>query len=213
MDYAVEGTYRSGRYSGLIAGVVAGSATNGHLWAARLSIPAATQLTDKRRFAVIQRVLVKANTVTGYTNAQEVQLALYKLTSYTVAHSGGTGAVALTPTKKRADVPAALLTGRMAGSDQLTAGTQTIDTDSIGAMSWTELATGAAVPKGLGGVILMSTEDLIQHPLVLQDGEGLLVRNEVAQGAAGTMRLTVEIDWLETQRYPIGTYNVAKAVI
>src|SRR5512138_2323248 len=177
MDYAIEGAYRSGRYSGLIAGVAAGTGTNGHLWVCRWA--PGNSLTDKRRFAVIQRVLVKASTVTGYTNAQEVQLALYRLTGYSVAHSGGTGAVALTPTKKRSDVPTAVMTGRMAGSDQLTAGTQTIDTDSIGAMSWTELATGAAVPKGQGGTIFLSTEDLIQHPLILQDQEGLLVRNEV----------------------------------
>lgn len=211
MDNAIEGSYRTGRYSGLIAGVVAGSATNGHLWAARFSI--GTGVTDRRRLAVIQRLRVRAFTVSGYTNAQEIQLAVYKLTSYTVAHSGGTGAVALAPTKKWATFPSPLLTGRMAGSDQLTAGTQTIDTDSIGAASYAELATGAAVPKGTGADILLSTEDLIQHPLILSDAEGLLVRNEVAQGAAGSMRLVVEMDWHELQRYPVGTFSIAKAMI
>lgn len=213
MDNAIEGAYRTGAASGLIAGVVAGSGTNGHLWACRWNLPAATLLTDKRRIAVIQRLRVKATTVAGYTAAQEVRLSLWKLTGYTVAHSGGTGAAVLTPSQKYTGQPAALMAGRIAGSDQLTAGTQVLDTDPIGGCSWPELATGAAVPKGPGGEIFMSTEDLLQHPLILVSGEGLLVRNEVAQGAAGSLRLVVEMDWLELQRYPVGTFQIARAVI
>lgn len=207
MDYAIEGPYRTGRYSGLITGVVAGDGTNGHLWAARWAL--ATPLTDKRRVAVIQRLRVRAFTVTGYTAAQEVLLAVYKLTGYSAAHAGGT---ALTPDKKFVAAPAPVMTGRMAAAAQLTAGTHTIGTDSIAAASFAELAAGAAVQKGAID-ILLSTEDLIQHPLELSDQEGLLVRNEVAQGAAGTMRLVVEMDWHELQRYPVGTYGPGKGVI
>lgn len=211
MDYAIEGSYRTGRHSGLITGVAAGSATDGHLWACRWSLTAAQQLTDKRRIAVIQRLRVRAFTVAGYTAAQEVRLAVYKLTGYTAAHSGGTGAVALTPTPKRS-CPAVQMTGRMAGTDQLTAGTQTIGTDPIAVGAYAELAAAATVQKGAID-ILLSTEDLIQDPIQLAIDEGLLVRNEVAQGAGGTMRLVVEMDWHELQRYPVGTFNVAKAVI
>lgn len=212
MDYAVEGTYITGRYSGLITGVVAGDATNGHLWAARFAVPAATALVDKRRVAVIQRLRVRAFTVTGYTAAQEVLLAVYKLTGYSVDHSGGT---TLTPDKKfvgPSSSPAPLMTGHMATTAQLTAGTHVIGTDSIRAASCAELAAAATVQKGSID-ILMSTEDLIQHPLELTNQEGILVRNEVAQGAAGTMRLVVEMDWHELQRYPVGTYGPGKGVV
>lgn len=213
MDYAIEGPYRTGRYSGLITGVVAGDATNGHLWVARWAL--GTPLTDKRRVAVIQRLRVRAFTVTGYTAAQEVLLAVYKLTGYSVAHTGGT---ALTPDKKFVAAPTAggaaapIMTGRMATTAQLTAGTHVIGTDSIAAASCAELAAAATVQKGAID-ILVSTEDLIQHPLELTDQEGLLVRNEVAQGAAGTMRLVVEMDWHELQRYPVGTYGPGKGVV
>jgi len=210
MNYQVEGAYRSGATSGLIAGVTTGSATNGHIWAARWAI--GTPLTDRRRLAVIQRLRVRGFTVAGYTGAQEVRLALFRLTGFTALHTGGTGAAALTPTPKRSDMPATLMTGRIAGSDQLTAGTHVIDTDPISAGVFAELAAAATVPKGAVEMFL-STEDLIQHPIILQANEGLLIRNEIAQGAGGSMRMVVEMDWLELERYPVGTYNVAKAVI
>lgn len=216
MDYAIEGPYRTGRYSGLITGVVAGDGTNGHLWVCRWAVPSATTaLVDRRRVAVIQRLRVRAFTVAGYTAAQEVLLAVYKLTGYSAAHAGGT---ALTPDKKFVAAPtpggaaAPLMTGRMAAAAQLTAGTHVIGTDSIAAASCAELAAAATVQKGAID-ILVSTEDLIQHPIELTDQEGLLVRNEVAQGAGGTMRLVVEMDWHELQRYPVGTYGPGKGVV
>ena len=214
MDYAVEGSYKAGKYSGLITTVAAGTATAGHLWAARWSVPAATALTDKRRVAVLQRLRIRAKTIAGFTAAQEFQLALFKLTGYTAAHTGGTAEV---PEKKFTGItptlmPAPLMTIRIAAAAELTAGTHTIGTDPIASDSFAELAAGAAVPKG-GVEIFLSTEDLIQHPIMLVDGEGLLVRNEVLMGAAGTVRLCVEMDWHELQRYPVGTYNVAKSVI
>lgn len=192
-----EGAYRTGAASGLIAGVTTGSATNGHIWACRWAPTAATALQQK---ALIQRLRVRAFTIAGYTAAQEVRLALFKMTGYTVAHSGGTGAAALTPSLKRTGMPAAVMTGRIAGTDQLTAGTQTLDTDPIAGAAYAELAAAATVAKG-SLEIFLSTEDLTEHPIVLSANEGLLVRNEVAQGAGGTMRLVVEMDWLEVERY------------
>ena len=213
MDYAIEGAYRSGKYSGLITTVAAGTGTAGHLWAARWSVPAATQLLDKRRVAVLQRLRIRAKTIAGFTAAQEFQIALYKMTAYTAAHTGGSAVVA---EKKLNTMPAPLLTQRIAAAAELTAGTHTIGTDPIGADSSAELAAAATVAKG-SAEIFLSSEDLIQHPIELFDtgaaAEGLLLRNEILMGAGGTVRLTVEMDWLELQRYPVGTYNVAKAVI
>lgn len=189
-----EGAYDNGGYSGLITGIAsAGSATNGHIWALRFVAAAA----DKRRFAVIQRLRARLFTITGYTAAQEVQMALFRLTGYTAAHTGGS---AVTPSKKRTSAPTSLMTGRMASTGQLTAGTQTLDTDPIRSASYAELAAAATVPKGMVE-IFMSTEDLAEHPIVLANNEGLLLRSEIAQGAGGTGRLSVEVDWLEVERY------------
>jgi hypothetical protein len=194
-----EGAYRTGAYSGLITGVAGGSATNGHLWAVRwapTTAPAANAV-EKRRFALVTRLRARGVTIVGFTAAQEVLLALFKLTGYTAAHTGGT---ALTPSKKRAAAPTTLMTGRVANTAQLTAGTHVLDTDPIASGAFSELAAAATVPKGVADLFL-STEDLAQYPIVLAPNEGLLIRSEIAMGAGGTMRLGVEMDWLEIERY------------
>lgn len=194
-----EGSYTDGTYSGLITGVTSGSGTNGHLWAARWApaVAAGPTAIDKRRFALVSRLRVRGFTITGYTAAQEILLALFKLTGYTAAHTGGS---ALTPQKKRTAHQTSLMTGQMANTGQLTAGTQTLGTDPIRSSAFSELAAAATVPKGAVEIFL-STEDLAQYPILLAPNEGLLVRNEIAMGAAGTMRLSVEMDWLEVERY------------
>jgi len=207
MDNLIEGSYRTGKYSGLITGIAnAGDATHGHIWACRF---ASSPGTDLRQVAAIQRLRVRAFTVAGYTAAQEVQLAVFKLTGYTAAHTGGN---ALTVDKKLTGQPAPLMTGRIANTGELTSGTHTIGTDSIASASYAELAAAATVQKGAID-ILISTEDVTQHPFVLQSNEGLLVRSEIVQGAAGTMRLVVEMDWCELKRYPLASYGAAKGVV
>lgn len=211
MDTAIEGAYRVGKYSGLITTVAAGTASAGHLWTAEWLLPAATQLTDKRRVAVIQRLRVRAKTVAGFTAAQEFQLAVYKLTGVTAVHAGGS---AVAPEEKfnPTGMPNPLMAVRIAAAAELTDGTHAAPGDPIASDSSAELAAAATVGKGSVDMF-MSTEDVPQFPFVLTSGEGLLVRNEILMGAGGTVRLCVEMDWLELQRYPVGTYSIAKGVI
>lgn len=196
MNIVSEGAYRSGAASGLFTTVAAGTATAGHLWAARW----APATNDPRKVAVIKRLRATWNTIAGFTTAQEVQLQLFKLTGYTAAHTGGT---ALTPEKKqRASLmPPPLLTGRIATNAELTAGTQTIGTDPLASASFAELAAAATVPKG-SLVMQFAPDDTQGGPFVLETGEGLLIRNGILMGAVGTARLVVELDWLEVTRYP-----------
>ena len=211
MDYAVEGAYRCGRYSGLITTVAAGTDSAGHLWAAEWLLSAAQQLTDRRRVAVIQRLRVRAKTISGFTAAQEFQIGLYKLNGVTATHAGGT--VAAKEEKfNPVGMPNSLMSIRMANAAELTDGTHSALGDPLGADSYAELAAGATVPKG-SAEIFMSTEDLTQFPFVLTSGEGLLVRNEVLMGAGGTVRLCVEMDWLELQRYPVPTYSISRSIV
>jgi hypothetical protein len=49
--------------------------------------------------------------------------------------------------------------------------------------------------------IFLSQEDLDRYPVVLAPGEGLVLRNLVAMGAAGTAQIGVEVDFLEVVRY------------
>lgn len=200
-----EGAYRSGAKTGLLTGISAGTATAGHVWAARWAPAtpsgAGTGMAQKRMFAVLQRFRARWYTITGFTGAQEVGLDLFRLTGYSAAHTGGN---ALTPTPKRSNFrgapSAALLTGRIATTADLTSGTHVIDTDPMASGAFAELAAGAAVPKGLFELFL-STDDLDRYPVVLAANEGLLLRNTIAMGAAGTARVVVEMDWLEVERY------------
>jgi hypothetical protein len=198
-----EGAFRTGAKTGLVAGVTTGSSTNGHLWALRWAPNVSGTPNPRRQFAAIKRFRARWFTISGFTAAQEVGLDLFRVTSYTAAHSGGTGAAALTPSSLTRGNPFAtspLMAGRIAGSDQLTAGTQTFDTDPIASGAFAELAAAATVPKGLFE-LFMSTEDLLEYPLILAPNEGLVLRNTIAQGAGGTARIVVECDWLEVERY------------
>lgn len=194
-----EGAYRTGARTGVVGATLAtGSATAGHVWACRYAAAASTAPVDRRRRAVIQRFRAKIATVVGFTAAQEVAFDLFKATAFTALHTGGN---AVTPSKKSTAFVAPLMTARIASTAELTAGTHTFDTDPIGGCSWPELATGAAIPKGPGGDIFLSTEDLTEQPIILAPDEGLILRNVVAFGGAGTVRLVVEMDWLEVERY------------
>jgi hypothetical protein len=196
MNIVSEGSYRNGATSGLITTIAAGTASAGHLWAARW----APATNDARKYAVIKRLRATWFTVAGFTAAQEVQLQLFKLTGYTAAHTGGT---AITPDKKQRSsvMPTPLLTGRIANTAELTNGTEVIATDPLLTTSFAELAAGATVPKGFFSM-LFEPSDQQGGPLVLETGEGLLIRNGVLMGAGGTARVCVELDHLEVVAYP-----------
>jgi len=205
-----ESAFKTCAVSGLVTGVAAGDATNGHIWAFRFSPAVAGSPTNPLpKFAQITRLRARAFTVAGYTAAQEVGIDLSILRAYTVAHSGGT-ALTLTGNNGRKATyqnvagPGSLVqpcgsTIRVATTAQLTAGTHTFDAQPILSGAFSELAAAATTPKGAYELYL-STEDLDKYPISLATGEGLCIRNTVAQGAGGTMRLTVEIDWLELAR-------------
>jgi hypothetical protein len=194
-----EGAYGTAAVSGLITGVVAGSATNGHLFAFRFAPPTAQPAP---KYALIQRVRARAFTIDGYTAAQEVGIDLVVARSYTVGHTSGTALTLTGNNAKKITAPCPTIQGatlRIATTGQLTAGTHTLDAQPLRFAAYAELAAAATVPKG-AYEIFMSTEDLDRYPLALAANEGFIIRNTVAQGAAGTVRLDVEVDWLELLR-------------
>lgn len=206
-----EGAYTTAPPSGLLTTVAAGTASAGHVWAFQWPAITAAQTNggEARRFAIIQRVRIRAWTVAGFTAAQEVRFALFKLTGYSSPHTGGVAAVV--PTKKRTGnaaavvppahgvMPAARAVIQIGNTGALTDGTHDAPGDPIRVAAYSELAAAATVQKGsFEG--LFQTDDQNAHPIILQGDEGLLLRNEVLMGAGGTVRLVVECDWLETER-------------
>lgn len=207
--------FRIAAISGLLAGVAAGTASAGHLFAARWSPPAPTSPAIRHpRYALISRLRARLVTVTGPTAAQEIGIDASIVRAYSASHSGGT-AIAI-PTaangntnKKRslgADniqvaADSAMADLRIATTGALTNGTETFDSTPIGQAVATELATGAAVATNACELFL-STEDLSGHPNMLAPAEGVVIRNRIALGAAYTARLIVELDWCEVDRLP-----------
>jgi len=194
MSIGSNGAYRCCAVSGLLTGIAAGTATAGHLFAFRWS--------HSTKRCVLNRFTVKLRTITGFTAAQELGFDIYRMTGYSVAHSGGT-AMTLTGenlrkygtqnTTQMADI-------RIGNTGALTAGTQTLDAVPWGYECYADLAAAATVPKGQCRFD-WSMDAVNDHPLVFIQNTGLVVRNTILMGAGGTARMIVEMDWLEVDSY------------
>jgi hypothetical protein len=175
------GFYGLSMPSGLLTLIVARTATLGHLWACRYATA-----TDNLFHVTYLRIFWQ--TLTGFTSAQEVAFAAFKLTGYSAAHTGGTAGV---PLPLAPGYAASELTAQMAITAALTAGTHTIAQQLFRGSS-AELAAGATIGKGYIDEQQPMIDD--PHPVcVLGNAEGILVANEVLMGAAGVGRLVVDL--------------------
>jgi hypothetical protein len=181
--------FRTTMVSGLVTGVAAGTSSAGHL--AFFRNPHATI------FSYVTRIRMFWQTATGFTAQQEVALELFKASTFSAAHTGGT---AVTPQKRRTQgaspkTPAAsVCTAMVATTGALTAGTHTLAAQPIVRRSVLELADGAAVAKRDFEMVWQPRDDSGE---VLGTNEGLILRNAIAMGAAGVGRFMLEIDHYE----------------
>ena len=174
--------YRLSMSSGLLTTVAAGTASAGHCAALRF-----VSATGLKFF--VRRLRIHWETVAGFTAAQEVAFAAFKLSAYSAAHTGG-GAATVQPI---GHAVASSLSARIGDTGALTAGTQTIGGQILRGC-FSELAAAATLQKGFIDEV---AENELMPIAVLSDAEGILIRNEVLMGAGGTGRLTVEIDGFE----------------
>jgi hypothetical protein len=178
------GHFRLSFTTGLVTGVAAAGAIFSLRWA------------DPDRLFALLRLKVKATLTTAFTAAQENSLDLVKLTSYTVADTGGTDLLATLGSsgKKRSSMQNSQLAGlRIATTAALTNGTATADAHPM---------TRALL--NIGNTALNVAEatmfDAIagqESPLFIGHQEGLRLRILEAQGAAGVVRFIVEMDGAE----------------
>lgn len=167
------GHFYYGAPTGLLTGVAAGTASAGHVYALR------NPSSAKKLF--ISRLRVVFTPTTAFGAAQALAFALFKLTGYTVAHSGGT---AITPLKRITSQSAAsIATAQVSTTGALTQGTQTLQATPI-----TRFAASHATLPVLDAVYVPRDD----HPIVLEANEGLLLRNEILMGASGVGILSVE---------------------
>lgn len=183
------GLYRLSIQSGALTGVAAGTNTAGHLFALRWGNASLT--------ALIQRIKIRWQTTTAFTTAQEISFRIFRLTGYTVGHTTGSAAVLTAPNLKKATRhPASALTdARIGGAGALTAGTHTLDAQEFaGVNGWSQAGT---VVDDMAIEAVIDSGSQLGHVLELGQNEGIIVRNEIAMGAAGVGRLLVEVDWAE----------------
>jgi hypothetical protein len=170
--------------SSTLTTIAAGTSSAGHLFAARYNPSGAG--ANKKFHVTSLRFFWQ--TIAGFTSAQELAFSAYKLTGYSAAHTGGS---AVTPLALSSAYGASQLTARMASNAELTAGTQTIGSQ-LARGSFSELAALSTSMKGFIDEQLPVFSD--RHPVIVLDAnEGILVRNEILQGAGGTGRLTVTL--------------------
>jgi hypothetical protein len=207
-----EGAYRVAAVSGLVTGVAAASPTAGHLFAMRWSPP--TSGPRILKVCLIQRIRAKWRTISGFTAAQEVGLDLSVLRGYSANHSGGTAVTLTTQNQQKRGgttpsttvsaqgmLPSLMADMRIAAAGALTAGTHTFDAQPIARDGYSENAAAATVPLGRFDMEFLNADAVGDCPIVLGPNEGLCIRNVVAQGAGGTARIIVEVDWLELTSY------------
>jgi hypothetical protein len=174
--------------TGLITAIAAATASAGHLIAVRNTGAPAWH---------IMRMRLEWLSEVDPSTAQRVGFLMSKLSAYTVAHSGGTGAATGNP-HARAEATATTtypaltaVAHRTAGTDALTAGTQTIGATVAQMHDW------ALVPAATVKQTRFSKEWVAsdKHPLlIIGQNEGLLVRNAVlmANNLAGYLELELE---------------------
>lgn len=189
------GAYGLSASTGAITTVAAGTATAGHIFSCRWS--------HATKVAYVTALRVKWMTIAGFTAAQEVGLQAFVARGFTVAQTGGT-AVTLTGNSMKKDSTHGTTTFadiRVATTGALTAGTHTLDAQPVAEGGFSELAAGAAVPKGFFELSLPGMNPQ-RYPLILRQDTGIIVRNTILMGAGGTARVSVQMEWLELDSWP-----------
>lgn len=172
----VLGSYRDAVSSGLTAGVAAGTATAGHILVLRNA--------DTAKYVRLRALEVEALVTTAFNSAQEIGWDAYVLRGFSAAYTGGTAlTLATNDGKLLTGYPTTVLTGRVADTGALTAGTQTLDANAIARGSVYTSAIGTSMSARRYDFTFTETEGYLLGP-----SEGVVVRNTIAQGAGGAVK-------------------------
>lgn len=195
MDYGALGFYRVSSVSGTMAAALA---ANSEIFQFRW--PDATKL------AIVTRIAISAGANVAATAAALCSFRVTAARSWSVAGSGGTR---LTMTgnnqKLRTSMGTSLVNDiGIATTGALTAGTKTLDAQDVGGVSF-GIGTGA-ITTALNLNIIPMTELLNidasnDHPLVLAQNEGFVIRSGIIFPATMTWAFTVNISWAEVTAY------------
>lgn len=182
LDHGVHGQYGVSVASGLMASLAGAAPVFSLRW------------TDSAKFFVLLQFKAAYQTITAFSSANEIGSELVVARSFTASDTAGT---ALTLSgdnaKKRTNMPTTLVgDARIATTAALTAGTRTLDTQGIASVV-------NMSPLAQTGLVYTTAQQ--EHPVILAQNEGLVLRNLIAFGASGTVRLHVLIQWAEVSAY------------
>jgi hypothetical protein len=191
----IRGQYRVSAASGLLTGaaIVAGAP----LFAARWG--------NAAKLAVITRIQALFSVISAFTAPQELGAEAVIARAFSVSDSAGT-AIDLTGNnqKVRTSQDTSLFTDmRIAAATLLTAGTRVLDPVAIaGGEGVTHdpnaaAATAQVIATPKLGFDWQCDVAAGEHPVVLAQNEGLIIRNTIVFPAAGTARLRVLLAWAE----------------
>lgn len=179
----IAASYRAAFTTGNVTTIAAGTATAGHLLALRNATTGA--------YIRIRSMEVEFVLTTAFGAAQEVGFDAYIARSYTIAHTGATALSFGSNDNKRITTDAsAALTGRIADTGALTAGTHTLDGNAF--------MRGSAWMSAIGAQLQPRLYDFSTHQyggILLAANEGIVVRNTVLMGATGVGKWHFSIDW------------------
>ena len=185
-----------GAYSmALESGALTGAGANTPVWSMRY---------NGSGLAVIERVSLLWVTTTAFTAAQLLDHALIVARGFTASDTGGTAATLTGDNgSHRTDFPATGVADmRISSTGALTAGTRTLDATPIGVTAaWSSGAGVANTAGGPEGGVMLYSATATKYPLVLNPNEGLVITNVTAMGAAGVIKLIVNVSWKEMLNY------------
>lgn len=189
VDYGSLGSYRIAMISGtMAAGLVAASEILQMRWSHATNV------------ALIQRVVLDGliDVTTGFT-AGAASIRLFTARAWTADGSGGTAMnFAGNQCKLRTSMAGSTaMTGRIASTAALTAGTKTVDTQPLGQIvaAFPATANVTLIPPN----ILLGEDIGAQHPVVLAQNEGIVVQATVP--ATGTWQFGMTVLWTEVTAY------------
>lgn len=196
------GHYRISQTSGTIAAALAaGTASAGHLFAFRW--------THATNVAVITKIKLRFQPLTAFTAGSLTDFGFdaFRATNYSASHSGGTAITPASVTKMRSTMGNSDTTDiRIASTGALTNGTNTLDAfafcSSVGDQQ--RVNPAAATEEQLVHSPDMDFKVDIahgEHPLVLGQNEGFVIRNRAVWPAAGTGIIQIEVVWSEVPSY------------
>jgi hypothetical protein len=160
------------------------------------------QWTSQNKFFVLHKLRLWSVITTAFGAAQEVSFDLVKLTGFVAPDTGGTSlraALAGGASRKHNVMnPSSIADVRIAAAVALGLGTAVADALPIG---FCALPIGNAVGSSASDFLTDVDEAGGEHPILLQQNEGIRSRVAFTQGAGGVMRVTLSMDWTECASY------------